>query len=460
MMSNVVSDWQVLLKQFKEKLAQRLWSIPAISETEKEIVYKEYLHDLDSFERALAGYHEESESQKKLASDENDLLRSLLGVSESELRNRALIMGASIATANNDIADLRQERDAAAKQLSQAQEENTFLRKRIMEIEKKADEFRLAQHRLRQEDVRYFSESQEKLKNEFLDLQSRLGNLRELFTQTNQKLVSEKQSEISLLQKKLLEDMEGALKRKQQLSWVEEDMFAKGVAHKVRAALVSVQGQLFLTLERLGLLDPETKSEATWAARLKLLIEGGDELIDSFHSLQSQFLEVTKTLDDYLHLTGRRELSKNPLDLKALVKEIMADLYSDRRPTLSIEFLSDDPLPFVSADKELMGFVVKTLLRNAVEAIPHQTGKIEIALKHERDRQQIQILVRDTGAGIAAPVVPRLFQPFLTTKEGRQGLSLSRAKRYVELHDGVLEMLTTGKDGTTFRFTLPLERGV
>jgi signal transduction histidine kinase len=65
--------------------------------------------------------------------------------------------------------------------------------------------------------------------------------------------------------------------------------------------------------------------------------------------------------------------------------------------------------------------------------------------------------VRDTGAGVPPHLLPRVFEPFFTTKEHRQGLSLSRAKRYVELHGGILQLLSSGKDGTIFQMELPLQ---
>ena len=58
------------------------------------------------------------------------------------------------------------------------------------------------------------------------------------------------------------------------------------------------------------------------------------------------------------------------------------------------------------------------------------------------------MVVKDSGQGIPTYLVPRLYQPFFTSKPGRQGLSLSRTKRYVELHGGQIELLKTGEDGT------------
>src|SRR5436190_20659653 len=84
--------WQTLLRRFKEALAKRLWGMPTVSESEKEIVFKEYLSDLDKFENELAKFHEEMASHEKVAKEENDLLRSLLGVPGDELKSRAFAL--------------------------------------------------------------------------------------------------------------------------------------------------------------------------------------------------------------------------------------------------------------------------------------------------------------------------------------------------------------------------------
>lgn len=456
--SERLQAWQGLLKTFKERLAQRLWALPTVSESEKEMVFKEYLSDLDQFERHVADVFEAARANEQRAKDENDLLRSLLGVPGEELKTRLLTLTHDLQSAAAEAEDFRNQCEAASKQLVDAQAENAELRKRAFELQKRAENIRVEQLKLREENVKAFSDSQEDLKNQMQELESRLLNLRELYQNTNKQMLVDKQEEIAALQKKLLDEMSSALKRKQELSWAEEEMFAKGVAHRVRAALVSVQGQLLLTLERLGLLDPQTKDEDSWKARWRLMTAGARELSENFRAVETQLTEVTQTLDDYLHLTHRRELGSEPVSLKELVQREMAEVYVDRRPTLSLEFLSDDPLPDVFGDSELLRFVVHALLQNALEAMPHQTGKIIIALKNKSQDGVVQLLVKDSGGGIPAHLHPRLFQPFMTTKDGRQGLSLSRAKRYAELHGGALEMIGTGAQGTTFQLELPLKR--
>ena len=58
------ADWQKELREFKEKLAKRLWALPTVTETEKEMVFKEYLSDIDGFELAMNAFTEGLKSKE------------------------------------------------------------------------------------------------------------------------------------------------------------------------------------------------------------------------------------------------------------------------------------------------------------------------------------------------------------------------------------------------------------
>jgi signal transduction histidine kinase len=448
---------QAHLRRFKEKLAERLWALPGVSESEKEIVFRAYLSDLDELERLLAAAHEESSARAKSSADENELLRSLMGVPGDELRTRVLTMGQDLRDARERLGRREEEANEFRARLDEALEENEVLRKRVREFEQQADVFRAQQLRAREDDIRFYSETNEALRTQLKDLESRLHNLRELFAESNQKLLTDKQEEISLLQKKLLDEMEAALRRRQEVAWAEEETFAKGVAHRVRTALVSAQGQLMLTLERLGVLEPETKTEAFWKGRLRLLVDGAGEIAKNFRQIQALLQEVTAALDDYLHLTRRREIAQEPVALGDLVKRELASLYADRQPTLNIDLMADDPLPDVRGDASLISFMVRELVRNAVEALPNGAGSVFVHIKALRDKGAVRLLIKDSGRGIPTEIRGRLFQPFFTTKANRQGLSLSRAKRYAEFHGGDLQLIESGPSGTLFQLDLPAE---
>jgi signal transduction histidine kinase len=113
-------------------------------------------------------------------------------------------------------------------------------------------------------------------------------------------------------------------------------------------------------------------------------------------------------------------------------------------------------MPDLHGDPQLVSFIARELIKNAVEALPNGAGRVVVALKHLPNRKIIQALFRDSGHGIPENLRDRVFQPFFTTKEHRQGLSLSRARRYAEFHNGTLELLESGGTGTMFQLELPI----
>src|ERR1044071_7756717 len=104
-----LEGWQGLIRQFKETLAKRLWAMPTVSEAEKELVFKEYLSDLDKFETEIAAFQQEMESKSQVAKEENDLLRSLLGIPGDELKTRALSLTHDLNAARAKLEELEEE---------------------------------------------------------------------------------------------------------------------------------------------------------------------------------------------------------------------------------------------------------------------------------------------------------------------------------------------------------------
>jgi two-component system, LuxR family, sensor kinase FixL len=69
---------------------------------------------------------------------------------------------------------------------------------------------------------------------------------------------------------------------------------------------------------------------------------------------------------------------------------------------------------------------------------------------------RVEVTVTDTGCGLAEEIVPRLFQPFITTKSAGMGVGLSISKRIIEAHGGEMWAEANPEGGTLFRFTLEL----
>jgi len=113
-------------------------------------------------------------------------------------------------------------------------------------------------------------------------------------------------------------------------------------------------------------------------------------------------------------------------------------------------------LPLVSCDPAQMEQVLLALIMNAIDAMPRGgTLWLEAQFIHN----EIEIKVRDDGAGIAPDVLPQIFEPFMTTKESGHGVGLGLAisRGIVERHNGRIEVESQLGRGTTFTVTLPTQ---
>src|SRR5579862_4921509 len=116
----------------------------------------------------------------------------------------------------------------------------------------------------------------------------------------------------------------------------------------------------------------------------------------------------------------------------------------------------DPDLPVVLCDGAQIEQVLLALMVNAMDAMP-QGGNLWVTTQANRDGNAVRVIVRDDGMGIPPDILPRMFEPFLTTKEtGRGvGLGLAISRSILERHDGTIEVQSELGHGTTFTITLP-----
>ena len=123
---------------------------------------------------------------------------------------------------------------------------------------------------------------------------------------------------------------------------------------------------------------------------------------------------------------------------------------------LQVETAPD--LPLLHCDPAQVEQVLLALVMNAIDAMP-RGGNLMVRTRSLPQSRQIEIQVRDDGVGIPPDLLPRLFEPFLTTKETGKGVGLGLAisKTIVERHGGVIEVESQPGRGTTFYIFLPVD---
>jgi PAS domain S-box-containing protein len=158
-------------------------------------------------------------------------------------------------------------------------------------------------------------------------------------------------------------------------------------------------------------------------------------------------------------LLARRAPERRPMSVNDAVRNaarLSAPVARARRVRLRL--LLEEALPPVAADPVQIEQVVLNLVSNGMDAIRDgggDAGEVLITTALGPEPGEVEVRVRDSGAGIAEAQRGRLFEPFYTTKPGGLGMGLAICKCILEAHRGRLEALPC-EPGALFRFTLPV----
>jgi signal transduction histidine kinase len=170
----------------------------------------------------------------------------------------------------------------------------------------------------------------------------------------------------------------------------------------------------------------------------------------------AQVERVTKLMNQLLACARRGPPNFRPVDLREVVKNCL-DAVEERLSQHCVQVVSehDEELPHIHGDSDQMMQVLLNLVLNAVQAMPER-GTLRVAAVREGE-QHIKLTVADTGHGIPSDVLPKIFEPFVTTKEGGKGtgLGLTVVLGIVQEHGGSITVESTPGQGTTFTLLLP-----
>ena len=147
-----------------------------------------------------------------------------------------------------------------------------------------------------------------------------------------------------------------------------------------------------------------------------------------------------------------------PLDINAIINETVMLIATDaavRSAVLKIEL--ENNLPLVRGDRIQLQQVLLNLISNSFDALESSRGEREILIRTSRkDTNTIMIAVKDSGCGIPARNMPKLFTHFFTSKPDGLGMGLSISRSIVESHGGRLDVKNNPDRGAAFYFTIPI----
>ncbi|MBF0556957.1 MAG: hypothetical protein HQK96_20775 [Nitrospirae bacterium] len=230
-----------------------------------------------------------------------------------------------------------------------------------------------------------------------------------------------------------------------------KSQFLANMSHELRTPLNAIIGfSEMLNIGIAGELQPDQK-------------EYINDIFDSGHmllSLISDILDLSKIEAD------KHDLKFVDVDVRTVIERII-NLFKEKtlKRNLSLSTIIHDDVHTVYADERRLGQVISNLLSNAVKFTPNG-GAITVGavIINTNGRQLAEIYVKDTGPGVRAEDLSKLFTEFqqLDTTEELQhmgtGLGLALSKKLIEAQGGTIRVESQWMKGAEFRFTIPVNK--
>lgn len=226
--------------------------------------------------------------------------------------------------------------------------------------------------------------------------------------------------------------LQGVEERRQEL--------VSDLAHELRSPITVIYGYLETIAVGMTTFTPDIQAQIQ--AETERLMRLTDNL-----------LELARVEDGYLPLRLER------VELSAMLTGIVTTFtVASRQANCQLQVRIPNDLPPVYVDGDRLKQILINLLNNAIKYTPN--GTVTLLAGKRQDR--VWVAVEDTGIGIAAEDLPKVFErfwradPSRDAKTGGNGIGLAITKRLVELLGGKIEVESTLGKGSVFRFTLPI----
>ena len=246
---------------------------------------------------------------------------------------------------------------------------------------------------------------------------------------------------------KIVQDVELQLVQMEKMASV--GVLAAGIAHEVNNPL----GFLISNLESL-------KDYARALAKIVPLDNPKNTtILEDLSAISAESLEgalrIKKIVSDLRTFSKQSESAVNLVDINQILESTLSIVWNEIK--FKIAVVKDyQAKTQVFADSTQLSQVFLNLLINASQAIPE---KGTVTLSTSEDTDNVYIKISDTGPGIAPEILPKIFDPFFSTKKTGSGLGLSVSYNIIKSHKGQIKAESTPGKGTTFTISLPKKQG-
>jgi len=209
-------------------------------------------------------------------------------------------------------------------------------------------------------------------------------------------------------------------------------------------------------------LNQPLSAIATYTRSCELMLERGDrdgEVLSTMRQVVTEAKRAATVVRRLREFVRTGALRVRPLSALRLLEGVAESARANAQGRgVALVITADADLPPIAGDRLQLETVLHNLVTNAVDALDGQRGPRTVRLSATRAAPEtVRITVADNGPGVAADMLPTLFEPLATSKAHGLGLGLAISRTIVEAHGGRLS-LEPSATGATFSLTLPVAR--
>ena len=205
------------------------------------------------------------------------------------------------------------------------------------------------------------------------------------------------------------------------------------IAHEIRNPLGIIRSSAELLLRRAGQADPRTSG--------------------ILQAIFDEAVRLSQTVNDFLDYARPRQPRQDYVDLAQVLKQVLAFQAGHiERQGVQVALAMEESLP-TRGDKDLLYRAVYNLVTNALQAM-EGAGNLHISGRAHAEGH-VELILRDSGPGFDPAALPRMMDPFFTTKDSGTGLGLPIVSSIISSHGGSFQLENAAGGGAAARISLP-----
>jgi signal transduction histidine kinase len=214
------------------------------------------------------------------------------------------------------------------------------------------------------------------------------------------------------------------------------------IAHEIKQPIATVRNNLTAALNFLERTPPDLVEVRE---ALACAVKDNDRTSDVVDRIRALMQKAPARIDS--------------VNVNEAVREVIELTYGEAlKNGVSVRTQLADGLPLIQGDRVQLQQVILNLILNAVQAMGAVTdGTREVLITTSQTANEVCLGVQDTGPGLSPESLPRLFEPFYTTKPEGMGMGLSICRSIIEAHGGRLWATPCEPHGALFQFTIPAD---